>query len=75
MQTKGRTLQPSGKHSIKRVASNRRFTGDRRSEKDASPGGKPVNNFLNAIFFPIPATRLNLLFDRNSYDFLYHWKS
>jgi hypothetical protein len=71
MQTKGRILQLSGKHSIKRVASNRRFTGDKRSEKDASPGGKSAGNFLNTVFQPIPATRFYSLFNGNNYDYLY----
>jgi hypothetical protein len=71
MQTKERTLPPSGKHTLKRVAANRRFTGNKRSKKDASPGGKPAANFLNTVFRPIPATRFHPLFNGNNYDFLY----
>jgi hypothetical protein len=71
MQAKGRTLQPSGKHTLKRVAADRHFAGDRRSKKDASPGGKPAGNFLNTVFRPIPATRFHSLFNRDNYDFLY----
>jgi hypothetical protein len=71
MQTKRRTLQPLGKHTLKRIAAHRRFTGDKRSKKDASPGGKPASSFLNTVFRPIPATRFHPLFNGNNYDFLY----
>jgi hypothetical protein len=71
MQTKGRILQSSGKHTLKRIAAHRRFAGDMRSKKDASPGGKPAANFLNMVFRPIPATRFHPLFNGNNYDFLY----
>jgi hypothetical protein len=71
MQTKGRTLQPSGKHTLKRVAADGGFAGDKHSKKDASPGEKPAGNFLNTVFRPIPATLFHPLCNRDNYDFLY----
>ncbi|MDR1610194.1 MAG: hypothetical protein LBS08_01625 [Candidatus Symbiothrix sp.] len=71
MQTKGRTLQPSGKHTLKRVAADGSFAGDKHSKKDASIGEKPAGNFLNTVFRPIPATRFHPLCNGNNYDFLY----
>lgn len=71
MQAKGRTSQSFGEHTLKRVATHRRFAGDERSKKGASPGGKPMGNFLNTVFRPVPATRFHPLFNGDNYDFLY----
>jgi hypothetical protein len=71
MQAQGRTLQPTGKHSFKGTVEGGHFAGNNHSKANEAAGGKSNNGFLNAVFRPILATRLNPLFNGNNYDFLY----
>jgi hypothetical protein len=71
MQTKARTSRSLGKHSVEGIVPHRCFTGRKPSKTDKTAGRRPVSNFLNTVFHPFPAIRLNPLFNRNNYDFLY----
>lgn len=71
MQKTERFSQPSRRHSPEGTVAHRRFAGGKHSKKDASPGGKSANDFLNTVFRPLPATWFHPVFGRENYDFLY----
>lgn len=71
MQTQERVVQPPGKHSCKRTVEVGCLSRNKRSKKNEAANGRPAHGFLNAVFRPIPAIRLNPLFSRKNYDFLY----
>ena len=71
MQTKTGTIRPVGKYSLDRTVPFGHLKGRNPSKADKTTGGRPSSNFLNTVFRPVPVTRLNPLFNRNNYDFLY----
>ncbi|MDR1717652.1 MAG: hypothetical protein LBS20_17595 [Prevotella sp.] len=71
MHTKERTVQASGAYPPERAAAVGRITGRKPSKTDKAADGNPAAGFLGTVFHPIPATRLNPLFNRKNYGFLY----